>query len=242
MPEEKKVKVPRLGQAAKEFNVSNDRIIDILTKNGLEISAPTPNSKLTEEMYLCLQKELAKDKMVKEKSDQIIPPRIKKEETKPVASDKFPEEDKDSHILIHTNRLPEIQTVDSTIHTPEVKIIGSVPIESLTKPAKKKSSKGESKPVLWESSSSVGSLEEYGKIFEYVDKKIMNMAQSLMEGKIERRPVKGTEDACKNCDYKTVCGYEKGKSSTVVRKYSPKNALELMGYKVSEKETEEETK
>ena len=68
MPEEKKVKVPRLGQAAKEFNVSNDRIIDILTKNGFEISAPTPNSKLTEEMYLCLQKELAKDKMVKEKS------------------------------------------------------------------------------------------------------------------------------------------------------------------------------
>ena len=139
MPEEK-IKVPRLGQAAKEFNVSNDRIIDILTKNGLEINAPTPNSKLSLEMYQCLQKELAKDKMVKEKSDQIIPPRIKKEEAKPAASDKFPEEDKDSHILIHTNRLPEIQTVDTTIHTPEVKIIGSVPIESLTKPAKKKSS------------------------------------------------------------------------------------------------------
>lgn len=115
-------------------------------------------------------------------------------------------------------------------------------IQGIFIPAKKKSSKGDSKPVLSESSSSVVSLEEYGKIFEYVDKKIMNMAQSLMEGKIERRPVKGTEDACKNCDYKTVCGYEKGKSSTVVRKYSPKNALELMGYKVPEKETEEETK
>ena len=61
MPEEK-VKVPRLGQAAKEFNVSNDRIIDILTKNGLEINAPTPNSKLSLEMYQCLQKALAKDK------------------------------------------------------------------------------------------------------------------------------------------------------------------------------------
>ena len=139
MPEEK-VKVPRLGQAAKEFNVSNDRIIDILTKNGLEINAPTPNSKLSLEMYQCLQKELAKDKMVKEKSDQIIPPRIKKEEVKPVTSDKIPEEDKGGHILIHTNRLPDIQVVETTSHAPEVKIIGSVPIESLTKSAKKKSS------------------------------------------------------------------------------------------------------
>ena len=139
MPEEK-VKVPRLGQAAKEFNVSNDRIVDILTKNGLEINAPTPNSKLSLEMYQCLQKELAKDKMVKEKSDQIIPPRIKKEEVKPTPSDKFSEEDKGGHVLIHTNRLPDIQTVETTIHTPEVKIIGTVPLEALTKPAKKKTS------------------------------------------------------------------------------------------------------
>ena len=79
-------------------------------------------------------------------------------------------------------------------------------------------------------------------MYSNMDKKIMNMAQSLMEGKIERRPVKGTEDACKNCDYKTVCGYEKGKSSTVVRKYSPKNALELMGYKADENNAEEEKK
>ena len=85
MPEEK-VKKPRLGQAATEFNVSMDRIIDILTKNGLEISSPTLNSKLTEEMYLCLQRELAKDKMVKEKSDQILTPKTKKEETKTAAA------------------------------------------------------------------------------------------------------------------------------------------------------------
>ena len=68
MPEEK-VKKTRLGQAATEFNVSMDRIVDVLKKNGLEINSPTLNSKLSEEMYLCLQKELAKDKLVKEKSD-----------------------------------------------------------------------------------------------------------------------------------------------------------------------------
>ena len=110
-------------------------------------------------------------------------------------------------------------------------------------PAKRKSAKGaDGKAELSDHYSSVVSLEEYGKIFEYVNKKIKEMAESLMSGKIERRPVKGSEDACKSCDYKTVCGYEKGKNSTVVRKYSPKNALELMGYKADENNAEEEKK
>ena len=141
MPEEK-VKKPRLGQAATEFNVSMDRIIDILTKNGLEISSPTLNSKLTEEMYLCLQKELAKDKMVKEKSDQILTPKTKKEETKTVAAPAPAEEETTGqHIIIHTTKLPEVKTVEvPASHAPEVKIIGSVDPETLAKPSGKKSS------------------------------------------------------------------------------------------------------
>ncbi|MCR4874099.1 MAG: translation initiation factor IF-2, partial [Bacteroidales bacterium] len=141
MPEEK-VKKPRLGQAATEFNVSMDRIIDILTKNGLEISSPTLNSKLTEEMYLCLQKELAKDKMVKEKSDQILTPKTKKEETKTVAAPAPAEEETTGqHIIIHTTKLPEVKTVEVPVsHAPEVKIIGSVDPETLARPSGKKSS------------------------------------------------------------------------------------------------------
>lgn len=77
MPEEKKL-TPRLPKAASEFNVSQERVIDILTKNGFEINNPSPNMKLTVEMYQCLQKELAKDKMVKEKSDQKMPQKAKK--------------------------------------------------------------------------------------------------------------------------------------------------------------------
>ena len=116
-------------------------------------------------------------------------------------------------------------------------------IQGIFIPAKRKSAKGaDGKAELSDHYSSVVSLEEYGKIFEYVNKKIKEMAESLMSGKIERRPVKGSEDACKSCDYKTVCGYEKGKNSTVVRKYSPKNALELMGYKADENNAEEEKK
>ena len=77
MPEEK-ITALRIPKAAIEFNVSQDRIIDILTKNGFEIKSPS--AKVTAEMYECLQKELAKDKLVKEKSGQIQPPKNKKEE------------------------------------------------------------------------------------------------------------------------------------------------------------------
>ena len=141
MPEEK-IKTPRLGQAAKEFNVSNDRIIAILAKNGLEINAPTPNSKLSVEMYQCLQKELAKDKLVKEKSDQILPSKIKKEESKSDSSEKGREEEPDGHhIIIHTTKLVDAPAVEApVVHAPDVKIIGSVSPESLVKSSKKSAS------------------------------------------------------------------------------------------------------
>ncbi len=138
MPEEK-VNTPRIPKAAIEFNVSKDRIIDILNKNGFEITSP--NAKLSEEMYQCLQKALAKDKLVKEKSDQILPQKSKKEEVKSTVSDKFADEEKDGqHIIIHTNKL-DVPVVDiSVTHGPEVKVIGTVPPEMLGKPGKKKSS------------------------------------------------------------------------------------------------------
>ena len=141
MPEEK-IKKTRLGQAATEFNVSMDRIIDVLKKNGLEINSPTLNSKLSEEMYLCLQKELAKDKLVKEKSDQILPSKNKKEEAKTNTPEKEREEEPDGHhIIIHTTKLSDVQTVETqTVRGPEIKVIGSVSPESLVKPSKKKTS------------------------------------------------------------------------------------------------------
>ena len=149
MPEEK-VKKTRLGQAATEFNVSMDRIVDVLKKNGLEINSPTLNSKLSEEMYLCLQKELAKDKLVKEKSDQILPSKNKKEESKINSPEKGHEEESDSHhIIIHTTKLSDIQTVDTpTVHGPEIKVIGSISPETLVKTSKKKSGTAKEEPKV----------------------------------------------------------------------------------------------
>ncbi len=143
MPEEK-IKKPRLGQAATEFNVSMDRIVDVLKKNGLEISSPTLNSKLTEEMYICLQKELAKDKMVKEKSDQILPSKNKKEDAKSTAITKNHEEDTDNHVIIHSTNIPTIETPTTVL--PGVKVLDKIDLDAL-KPSKSKSSKKEVEPT-----------------------------------------------------------------------------------------------
>ena len=151
MPEEK-VKKTRLGQAATEFNVSMDRIIDILTKNGLEITSPTLNSKLSEEMYQCLQKELAKDKMVKEKSDQILPSKIKKEEAATPAQDKTSDDGNvGEHIIFRSYQLSDVKPVEHTeVHAPSVKIVGEVPPETLKKPSKKSSNNKETTPEVSE--------------------------------------------------------------------------------------------
>ena len=68
----------------------------------------------------------------------------------------------------------------------------------------------EGKPVR--SDNYLATLETYGRIFRYVNKKLTSMAEALYEGDVRREPVKGSgTDACRYCDYKTVCGFEKGK-------------------------------
>lgn len=152
MPEEK-INTPRLPKAASEFNVSQERVIDILTKNGFEIKNPSANMKLTVEMYQCLQKELAKDKMVKEKSDQIIPSKTKKEEAKHQSfENKRAEEENDTQaVIIKTTRIGG-QTVAPVTHIPvvEPKIVGSIPKENLVSGKKKSvaTTQDEPKPVI----------------------------------------------------------------------------------------------
>jgi len=63
-------KLPRLGAAAKEFNVKTSTIVEILKKNGIDIE-DNRNVKLTEEMYDILLKKLSGEKKVKEESQKI---------------------------------------------------------------------------------------------------------------------------------------------------------------------------
>ncbi len=65
-----KIKIPRLGKAASEFNVSTATIVSFLQKKGFEIK-DEPNTKLTEEHYNLLVAEYQKEKAIKEKSSEI---------------------------------------------------------------------------------------------------------------------------------------------------------------------------
>ena len=65
-----KIKIPRLGKAASEFNISTATIVSFLQKKGFEIK-DEPNTKLTEEHYNLLVAEYQKEKVIKEKSSEI---------------------------------------------------------------------------------------------------------------------------------------------------------------------------
>lgn len=77
-------------------------------------------------------------------------------------------------------------------------------------------------------SNSLVELEKFGKIFSMIDKKVMSMAKSLYDGKIDCIPVKGKEDACKYCDYKSVCGFEEGKAVNTILSLDNDEAMEII--------------
>jgi len=68
MDDEKKI--PRLGNAAREFNVAIHTIVSLLKRNHIEIDEK-PTTKLTHDMYEILLKEFQSDKKVKEDATQI---------------------------------------------------------------------------------------------------------------------------------------------------------------------------
>src|ERR1700733_2848123 len=69
------LKLPRLLQAAKEFNVGQDTLIVFLINKGFPKDDLKATSKLTEEMYRSLQLEFSSDKAAKMKSDQVDLPK-----------------------------------------------------------------------------------------------------------------------------------------------------------------------
>src|SRR6202171_6677893 len=69
------LKLPRLLQAAKKFNIGQDTLIAFLIEKGFPKDALKPTSKLAEDMYRSLQLEFQSDKAAKIKSDQVDLPK-----------------------------------------------------------------------------------------------------------------------------------------------------------------------
>lgn len=88
-------KTPRLLEAAKEFNIGKETLVEFLSDKGFQMSS-NPGVKLTEPMYNALQVEFAQDKDAKRRSDQIALPKGslydngKKKEAEPVAKKEEP--------------------------------------------------------------------------------------------------------------------------------------------------------
>ncbi len=69
------IKLPRLLQAAKEFNVGQDTLVEFLTGKGFYKDDLKPSTKLTEAMYEALQQGFQSDKAAKLKSSQVDLPK-----------------------------------------------------------------------------------------------------------------------------------------------------------------------
>ncbi|HVX51732.1 MAG TPA: translation initiation factor IF-2 [Chitinophagaceae bacterium] len=69
------LKLPRLLQAAREFNIGQDTLIEFLVGKGFSRDQLGPTSKLTEDMYRALQSGFQSDKVAKNKADQIEIPK-----------------------------------------------------------------------------------------------------------------------------------------------------------------------
>ncbi|MFT4095446.1 MAG: translation initiation factor IF-2 [Niabella sp.] len=69
------IKLPRLLQAAKEFNVGQDTLVDFLVGKGFSKDDLKPSTKLSESMYLALQQGFQSDKAAKLKSNQVDLPK-----------------------------------------------------------------------------------------------------------------------------------------------------------------------
>ncbi|ULT44244.1 hypothetical protein KRR40_13320 [Niabella defluvii] len=69
------IKLPRLLQAAKEFNIGQDTLVDFLVGKGFAKDDLKPSSKLSEAMYAALQQGFQSDKAAKLKSSQVDLPK-----------------------------------------------------------------------------------------------------------------------------------------------------------------------
>ncbi len=145
MSEEKR-KIPRLGKAASEFNVSVETIVALFKKKNIEIKEDR-NTKLTEEMYDLLLREYGKEKHIKSEADKIeigtFVAKSKsenkaKEKNAPVKEKEERDEPVEENLIIkNTSIINPPQHIDTEIPTP--KVLGKIDLQDLD--AKKKPKK-----------------------------------------------------------------------------------------------------
>ena len=144
MPEEKR-KIPRLGKAAGEFNVSIGTITTLLKKKNFEIEE-NPNTKLSAEMYDILLQEFAGEKLVKAEADKIdigtFSAKAKSESRAKSTKTEEREEpaEENAFIIKDNNLINPPQHIDTEV--PKPKVVGKIDLE----PAKPEPKEAEPDP------------------------------------------------------------------------------------------------
>jgi len=157
MAEEKKT--PRLGKAAREFNVASKTIVDKLKNKGFEIE-DSPNSKLTPEMYEILVKEFQGDKLDKQNVEKLygdlksvkqdeevkndVPKEVKKEELKEVKKEEVAKSEPVKVVSENVEQIPE-----KVLKMPKVsvKVVGTINLDD-SKDKKEKPAENPSGEVI----------------------------------------------------------------------------------------------
>ncbi len=73
-----------------------------------------------------------------------------------------------------------------------------------------------------------GSLIDFSllpSLYEKIEDNLRNMGDSLHEGKIEAVPI---ENECKNCDYRSICGFENGDEIREIPEIDTDDCLEML--------------
>ena len=128
----------RLSKAAKEFNVGKDTIVEFLAKKGFQVD-PSPNTKLTADMYALLVKEYQGEKEVKNEAKKLGNLSYKGGSVSvdsALQSPKSVEEEDHDEVIIRTNTIssPTKKAAKPAVETPKEEV-------------KKEEPKQEEKPV-----------------------------------------------------------------------------------------------
>ena len=116
----------RLSKAAKEFNVGKDTIVEFLTKKGFTVD-PSPNTKLTADMYALLVKEYQGEKDVKNEAKKLGNLSYKGGSVSvdsALQSPKAVEEEEHDEVIIRTNTIssPTKKTAKTAPETPKEEV------------------------------------------------------------------------------------------------------------------------
>lgn len=148
------IKLPRLLQAAKEFNIGQETLIDYLVGKGFLRDELKPSSKLSEDMYVALQQQFHSDKVAKIKSDQVDLPKgvgsesKRKKEEEPVVV--APKKEKEDEKLAVSEPIQEVIAIEAEkIEGPKIvgkiELPGEAPEETIE--AKETATQEETTPI-----------------------------------------------------------------------------------------------